>query len=409
MPVCIGLVIYIIKRKELFIMNQPPIKKNTRLFVLLGMLLPIMALACQVAVPTAEPITPTTPPQEVLVVEPTPVMVSASPEVVSEEALIIDLYKRVNPSVVNVTVYGEQSGQVIPIGQGSGFVIDNDGRILTNAHVVHGSQSVEVTFANGLTREAEILGEDLHSDLAVVKVDLPEGVGSLPLGSMENLAVGQTALAIGNPFGMEGTLTKGIISALGRTIPALTVFSIPQSIQTDAPINPGNSGGPLFNLDGEVIGVNAQIETDGTNRSNSGVGYAIPVSIVKLVVPSLIEHGEYDWPWLGVVGGDVTPSLVEAMDLPVEQGAYFSEITEGGPAEGAGLLGATGRDTIDGRLVLAGGDVVTAIDGQPVLSFDDLLLYIALKTSPDQQVTLTILRAGEYQDVDVKLAERPGQ
>jgi 2-alkenal reductase len=226
---------------------------------------------------------------------------------------------------------------------------------------------------------------------------------------MDGLAVGQTVVAIGNPFGLEGTLTRGIISALGRTIPALTIFSIPQAIQTDAAINPGNSGGPLLNLKGEVIGVNAQIETNGTGASNLGVGFAIPVSLIQRVVPALIETGHYDWPWLGVSGYTVNPPLVKAMSLPVEQGAYVSTVTDGGPALAAGLMGTAETITQDGRTVEVGGDVITAIDGQPVKTFDDILVYLSLQTSPGQEVTLTILRDGKYQDVKLQLGTRPSQ
>jgi len=249
----------------------------------------------------------------------------------------------------------------------------------------------------------------LNSDLAVIKVDqLPDGVVPLSLGEMDELAVGQTVYAIGNPFGLEGTLTQGIISALGRTIPALTPFSIPQSIQTDAAINPGNSGGPLLNLEGEVIGVNAQIETDGTSRSNSGVGFAIPVSIVERVVPALIQDGRFEWSWLGVQGGNLTPVLAEAIGLSGARGAYIAGVAAGGPAEKAGLEGATEEIVVDGRLLFTGGDVITKIDDQNVNSFDDLLIYVALQSEPGQEVELTILRDGAPQEIMLVLDERPG-
>ena len=329
-------------------------------------------------------------------------------ELDGEQSVLVELYARANPSVVNITIYGGQNGLVIPLGQGSGFVIDQDGHIVTNAHVVDSAEQVEVIFSDGTILSADIIGEDLNSDLAIVKVDqLPENVNPLPLGAMRELAVGQTVVAIGNPFGLEGTLTRGIISALGRNIPALTPFSIPQSIQTDAAINPGNSGGPLLNLDGEVIGVNAQIETSGTSRSNSGVGFAIPVSIVKLVVPDLKEHGGYKWSWLGVRGGNLTPAMVEAGELSVNKGAYISDVTPDGPAARAGLQGAADSVTVDGRIVPVGGDVIIAADDASIRSFDDLLIYIALKTRPGQEVTLTVLRAGETQDIVVMLDERP--
>jgi len=325
-----------------------------------------------------------------------------------EQSLLVNLYARANPAVVNVTIYGQQGDSLIPLGQGSGFLFDESGRVVTNAHVVEGGKQIEITFSDGTIRDAEVIGQDPNSDLAVVKVDqLPAGIAPLELGDMSELAVGQTVIAIGNPFGLDGTLTRGIISALGRTIPALTPFSIPQAIQTDAAINPGNSGGPLLDLHGHVIGVNAQIETDGTSRSNSGVGFAIPVNVIQRVVPALIEEGEYEWSWLGVRGGNLVPTLVEAMNLPVERGAYILEVTAGGPAEQAGLRGANEEKVVNGLAIPVGGDVITAIEGQPINSFDDLLIYIAMQTSPGQKVNLTILRDGETREISVLMEKRP--
>lgn len=326
----------------------------------------------------------------------------------NEEEQLINLYERVNLAVVNITTYALQDEQVFPMSQGSGFVYDAQGHIVTNAHVIHGSQQIDITFSGGVMRRATIVGQDMHSDLAVLKVEsLPAGANPLPLGNMDALRVGQSVVAIGNPFGYEGTLTRGIISALGRTIPALTIFSIPQSIQTDASINPGNSGGPLLNMQGEVIGVNAQIETDSDVLSNSGVGFAIPVSILERVIPSLITEGKYTWPWLGVRGRSLDLTLVEAMDLPVETGAYLWQIMEDGPAAKAGLRGFDETVTVDGRTEDIGGDVIIAVDGQPVNSFDDLLVYVALETSPGQEVVLTVLRDGQEQDFKVTLEPRP--
>ncbi len=325
-----------------------------------------------------------------------------------EQSLLVNLYARVNPAVVNITLYGQQGGSLIPFGQGSGFLFDESGHIVTNAHVVEGAQQIEVTFSDGIIREAKLIGQDLDSDLAVVKVEqLPAGIAPVQLGNISELAVGQTVIAIGNPFGLDGTLTRGIISALGRTIPALTPFSIPEAIQTDAAINPGNSGGPLLDLHGHVIGVNAQIETDGTSRSNSGVGFAIPVNVVERVVPALIAEGRYEWSWLGVRGGNLVPTLVEAMKLPVERGAYILEVIAGGPAEQAGLRGATEERVVSGLVIPIGGDVVTAIDGQLIYSFDDLLVYIAMQTRPGQKVNLTVLRDGEIREIRVLLEKRP--
>jgi 2-alkenal reductase len=328
----------------------------------------------------------------------------------NEEAVLVDLYERSNPAVVNINTYSEQGRILMTAGQGSGFVYDTNGHIITNAHVVHAADQLEVIFWDGSIHRAEMIGEDLHSDLAVIKVeDLPSGVQPLILGNIDTIAVGQTVVAIGNPFGLGGTLTRGVISALGRTIPALTTFSIPQAIQTDAPINPGNSGGPLLNLSGEVIGVNAQIETDGGSRVNSGIGFAIPVSIVERVVPELIRSGVYKWSWLGIMGGSVIPSLVDAMDLPVEKGAYIADVVPGGGADEAGLKGATREINHNGRILAIGGDVIIAIDGYPVTTFEDVLIYITLFGSPGQDVLLTIMRDGKTRDVSVTLQERPNQ
>jgi S1-C subfamily serine protease len=338
----------------------------------------------------------------------TPTAFVVPPAVLDEQAVLVSLYGRVNPSVVNITNYVTRGGQTIGLGQGSGFVYDNEGHIITNAHVLQNADQLEVTFSDATIVRAELVGEDLNSDLAVIKVDsLPEGIIPIPLGDIQNLAVGQTVVAIGNPFGLEGTLTRGIISALGRSIPALTPFSIPQSIQTDAAINPGNSGGPLLNLQGEVIGVNAQIETGGTSQANSGVGFAIPVSIVKLVIPDIITEGKHTWSWFGVRGGNLNPALAEANKLTIVRGAYISEVVEGGPADKAGLRGSAETQTLDGRIVEVGGDVIIAIDGKQVNSFDDLLIYVALEGSPGQEVVLTILREGQEMELTLRLEERP--
>lgn len=331
---------------------------------------------------------------------------SANPQ--NQEDLLINLYNQTNPAVVNITVYQQTPQGIVPVGTGSGFVFDDKGRIVTNAHVVQDAEQLDVTFSDGQIQSAETIGVDRNSDLAVIQVEkVPDMVLPLPLGNMQELAVGQTVVAIGNPFGLDGTLTKGIISALGRTIPALTPFSIPQAIQTDAAINPGNSGGPLLDLHGHVIGINAQIETDGQSQSNSGVGFAIPVNIVNQVIPELISKGKYEWSWLGVRGGDVNPSLIKAMNLPIAAGAYLVEVTPGGPAEQAGIRGADKQQLVNGRAVEVGGDVVIAIDGKSINTFNDLLVYIALETRPGREVTLTIVRNGKENDLNLLVGSRP--
>jgi 2-alkenal reductase len=371
-------------------------------------LLFLLALACNFTGSTTPVPTPIQQ-EAVEVIQETPQIVQQLPSVITDEdQVLIELYNRVNPAVVNIITYIDQSVGLVPSGQGSGFVYDLDGHIVTNAHVIHGADDIEVIFTDNTIRRSEIIGEDLHSDLAVIRVDdLPAGIEPLNMGDINSIAVGQTVVAIGNPFGLGGTLTRGIVSALGRTIPALTPFSIPQAIQTDAPINPGNSGGPLLNLEGQVIGVNAQIETDGESRANSGVGFAIPISIVNRVIPELISQGKYEWAWLGVRGTSLTPAVVEAMDLPFDRGAYMIEVIDGGPSDKANLQGATRQSSVDGRVVDVGGDVITAIQGQSVYSFEDLLLYITLNASPGQDVNVTIWRDGDYQDITIQLEERP--
>jgi S1-C subfamily serine protease len=377
--------------------------------VWIGLLLPLLALACRAATPGNSNKS-----QIQVGIEATQAIQQTSTDnslpssLSEEEQLLIALYERINPAVVNITIYANENGEILPIASGSGFVFDGQGHIVTNAHVVHGVDQIEVNFPDGTVELATLVGEDLNSDLAVVKIEkLPAGVTPLILGELDNVAVGQTVVAIGNPFGFGGTLTRGIVSGIGRTIPALTPFSIPKAIQTDAPINPGNSGGPLLNLHGEVIGVNAQIITDGENRANSGVAFAIPVSIVKRVIPSLIQKGKYEWAWLGVRGTSLTPTIAEANGLPVNKGAYLTNIIPDGPADKAGLRGADDIKSVNGRQAPVGGDVVIAVNGQPVASFDDLLIFTAFETSPGQKVTLTILRDGAPMEVELSLEARP--
>jgi 2-alkenal reductase len=281
--------------------------------------------------------------------------------------------------------------------------------------VVENANAIQVIFADGVELPAEIVGTDPDSDLAVIKVD-PTLIKLVPveLGVIDEVVVGQRAIAIGNPFGLEGTMTSGIVSAIGRSIPALTGFSIPLAIQTDAAINPGNSGGPLLNDRGQVIGVNAQIRSDA--GVNSGVGFAIPVNIVQRVAPALIQDGSYSHAYLGVSGRTYSPAWAEALGLSEEtRGAYILEVVRGGPSESAGLragttltkivlgVGMSGLEYLRG-----GGDLVTAIDDKPVTTFDDLLVYLESYKSPGERVSLTVLRAGNNQKIiTVVLGQRP--
>jgi len=336
-----------------------------------------------------------------------------------ESQILTEVYRKVNPSVVNVTNLARLelfAEEVIPQGEGSGFMWDDQGHIVTNAHVVEGADEVQITLYDGLTLPAQVVGVDRDSDLAVAKID-PQGLELRPveLGDIDEIVVGQRAIAIGNPFGYEGTLTQGTVSAIGRTIPSLTAFSIPEAIQTDAAINPGNSGGPLLDSQGRLIGVNAQISS--AMRASAGVGFAVPVNIVQRVVPALIAEGHYDHAWLGISGRTYSPSWASALGFPEEErGAYVMLVEPGGPADEVGLQAAGTRQT-DVLLgfdfgqpvyLAAGGDLIVAIDDQPVKEFDDVLVYLERYTSPGDRVELTILRGdGQQRVITVTLRKRP--
>jgi 2-alkenal reductase len=323
-----------------------------------------------------------------------------------EMAPLTDLYNAVNPGVVAIQVVAEQDG-VISGGSGSGFILDDEGHIVTNNHVVVEGDSIMVIFYDGFQERAEVVGLDPSSDLAIIKVDtLPAGAHPLPLGDSDQLQVGEWVVTIGNPFALSSSIAVGIVSATGRTIPTgVTPFSIPQAIQTDAAINPGNSGGPLLTLDGQVVGVNAQIASTGTG-TNSGVGFSIPSNIVRRISPSLIANGSYDWPWMGIEGTSVSLLLQEANDLDTQQGAYVSGIVSDGPAERAGLRGTSGTRQVDGLDLPTGGDVIVEIDGEPVVDFSDLLFRVAT-SKPGDTLDLTVIRDGERISISITLEARP--
>jgi S1-C subfamily serine protease len=367
----------------------------------------LAALACSVgALPAASatPVAGLSAPDQSSV----PVALDASQ---SQEALVA-LFQNVNPGVVAIKTVGEQAGSL-----GSGFVYDSQGHVVTNYHVVEGSKQVEVDFTSGFKTYGTIIGTDLDSDLAVVKVDAPaEELHPLPLGNSDALQVGQTVIAIGNPFGLDSTMTTGIVSALGRTLDSMHsttsggVFTAGDIIQTDAAINPGNSGGPLFNLNGEVVGINRAIRTVNSTTTgeplNSGIGFAVSSNIVKRVVPELIKSGHYDYPYLGISSMDsLSLPVIEALGLKSFNGAYVSSVVKGGPADKAGIKAGDQPTSIQG--LLAGGDLITAIDGHPIQTFDDLLRYLINNKSPGDKVTLTVLRGDQSMDVIVTLAKRP--
>lgn len=342
------------------------------------------------------------------------------------QSTLEQVYQRVNPSVVNIQV--EVGGSTSstsptadnnPFGQGqgpqealgSGFVWDSQGHIVTNNHVVENASRVTVTFSDGTTVEAKVVGTDPNSDLAVIQVDASAvKLNPLSLVNSSQVKVGQVAIAIGNPYGLSGTMTQGIVSALERSLPVGSdsangvstsgSYTIPDIIQTDAAINPGNSGGVLVNSDGEVIGVTAAITS--SSNSNSGIGFVIPANIVSRVVPVLIKTGHYEHPRIGISGTTLTLDLANALKLPSDQkGVLVIDVLQGGPAAKAGLQGSGSQATADG--LPTSGDVITAVDGTAVKTFEDLTSYLFSNTQVGQTVTLTIVREGHEQTVNLTL------
>ncbi len=291
---------------------------------------------------------------------------------------------------------------------GTGFVWDARGHIVTNHHVVAGADRILVGLRNGIELEGEFVASDPDSDLAVVKVSDPDGwLAPVTVGDSNQVHMGQMAAAVGNPFGQDFSITSGIISGINRTIRSgHSPFSIPEVLQTDAPINPGNSGGPLMDRNGHVIGVNTQI----ISRSgvNSGIGFAVPINIAKLVVPALIEDGEYRYSWLGISGGTLRPDTAEAMDLPrMTRGALVMAVVPDGPAQRSGLEGSDDTLEWEGLELPIGGDVIVAIDGSPIETIDDVIAFLVSNTVPNQEVTVDIIRDGQRQQLTVRLGTRP--
>ncbi|MCS7286795.1 MAG: trypsin-like peptidase domain-containing protein [Anaerolineae bacterium] len=401
----------------------------SRKWLIIGLVTALLSGACKMEldllkIPRIWEATPTPQPKTVKVTPvptPTPAALTSKEVVVTgevldeeEEALLVSIYERVNPAVVSIRVVKKGlirlpfSHPEIPSeGRGSGFVWDERGYIVTNNHVVSDAEEIEVIFYNGDAARARVVGTDPHSDLAVLKVDeLTEGAHPAELGDSSQVKVGQRAIAIGNPFGLAGTMTVGIISAVGRTLrPAAIPFTIPEVIQTDATINPGNSGGPLLNSSGQVIGINTAIESPV--GINAGIGFAVPINLAKKIVPVLIEKGSYDYPWLGIEGTTVTKALAREFDLPVDYGALVIRTIKDGPAHKAGIKGGTKKVQFMGGEITVGGDIITGVDGQEIRRFDDLLTYLIYNTSVGQEITLKVIRDGEEVKVRVVLGKRP--
>jgi 2-alkenal reductase len=358
------------------------------------------------------------------IIEPTTLVTGETDLVAVFEQNLIRVYQSSLPSVVNIQVMQRVEGlsRLAPVpdgsqvpeeflrrGEGSGFVWNNEGHIVTNFHVVADATDIEVRFADGRTAEAEILGTDADADLAVLKVNLPaDELQPLPLGDSDTLQPGQLAIAIGNPFGQEFTMTSGIVSAVGRTIRSgNSSFSIPEVIQTDAPINPGNSGGPLLDREGNVIGINTQIVS--RSGANAGVGFAVPIDIAKQVVPALIEGKTFAYSWLGIAGRGVSPEVADFLSLPADTvGVLVIDVVPNGPADKAGLRDSDEFFRDEGQEFRLGGDIIASIDDQTVREMDDIITYLVEETRPGDQVILEVIRAqGESEKVTVTLGVRP--
>lgn len=340
------------------------------------------------------------------------------------------VYQQVNPSVVNVEVtidsrdpsplsgvpFGFGDSSPSQKGLGSGFIWDPQGHIVTNHHVVDGADRITVTFFDGTTREAKLVGTDPYSDLAVIRVNAPADLlHPVTLMDSSQVQVGQLAIAIGNPYGLSGTMTSGIVSALSRSLPVSletpnslsnAYYSIPDIIQTDAALNPGNSGGVLVNDLGQVMGVTVAIQS--TSGANSGIGFVIPANIIRKVVPELIKSGQVNHPWMGISGTTLTPDLARLMNLPQDQqGVLVLEVSAGSPAEKSGLRGGDQVVRVNDNPIQLGGDVIIAIDNQPVKRFEDIASYLFNQTEVGQKVTLTVIRDGKQRTISLTLGILP--
>jgi 2-alkenal reductase len=336
----------------------------------------------------------------------------------SEEMVLINLYERVNPAVVSIRITTGSPDNPMGGGVGSGFVVDTDGYIVTNNHVIESADEVSVVFADGSIAGAEVVGADPFSDLALLKVDRPaDTLVAVELADSDAVKVGQRVIAIGNPFGLEGTMTLGIVSALGRSLPTESRFANRHIIQTDAAINPGNSGGPLLDSRGRVIGVNTAIRTNndgGANGqpSNSGIGFVVPSNTVKKVVAQLREEGRVRYPYFGATMSAIDLSSAgERLGVNIDRGVYLVEVVTGGPAARAGLRGGDIENlaTIDGMRIPRGGDVILEFNSVPVENSDQMLDLIVDGTSVGDEVPVKIWRDGEEQIVTVKIGDRPRQ
>ncbi|MBT8242422.1 MAG: trypsin-like serine protease [Nitrosopumilus sp.] len=323
----------------------------------------------------------------------------------SKSLSLIEIFEKSEPGVVRVNVQRGATEEVSG-GVGSGFVFDKKGHIITNAHVIKDASKVVVTFLDGRSYNAEIIGTDQYTDIAIIKVNADLALlNPLSIGDSSNLKVGEQIAAIGNPFGLSGSMTAGIVSQLGRLLPSGSGYSIPDVIQTDAAINPGNSGGPLLNMRGEIVGINTAIQS--ATGEFTGVGFSIPSQTVAKIVPILIEDGEYKHPWIGIAGRDIDPDMAKVLDLKDAIGFLVITVVEDSPASRAGLIGSDKTIDVEGVSYPIGGDIILAVDGIEVRKIDDILIHLQRVKSIGDDMVLEILRDGRTTDVTITLEERP--
>jgi len=323
----------------------------------------------------------------------------------SKNLSLIEIFEKSESGVVRVNVQRNETEEQTN-GLGSGFVFDKKGHIITNAHVVDEAKKVVVTFLDGRSYNAEIIGTDEFTDLAVIKVNADSTLlQPLSLGDSSNLKVGESIAAIGNPFGLSGSMTSGIVSQLGRLLPSGSGYSIPDVIQTDAAINPGNSGGPLLNMRGEVVGINTAIQS--TTGEFTGVGFAIPSQTVVKIIPTLIEKGEYKHPWMGISGRDIDPDLAKVLGLKDAVGFLIITVVENSPASKAGLIGSEKTIQVEGINYLIGGDIILSVDEIDVRKIADILIHLQRAKSVGDEMVLEILRDNRTTDITIILQERP--
>ncbi len=323
----------------------------------------------------------------------------------SKTLSLIDIFEKAEPGVVRVNTQRNQTGDGSG-GVGSGFVFDKKGHIITNAHVIEDSTKTVVTFLDGRSYNAQIIGVDKYTDIGVIKVNADlKLLHPLSLGDSSNLQVGEPITAIGNPFGLSGSMTSGIISQMGRLLPSNVGFLIPDVIQTDAAINPGNSGGPLLNMRGEVVGINTAIQS--TTGEFTGVGFAIPSQTVVKIVPTLISEGEYKHPWIGISGRDIDPDTANVLGLKDSLGFLIITVVEDSPAFDAGLIGSNKTIEVEGREYPVGGDIIVSVDGIDVRKIDDILIHLQRVKTVGDEMVLEILRDNRTTNITITLQERP--